>query len=544
MWIYIPSEFYPSAQELAESSLDLNSQSQLLEQYAMSRSKPLRARSWLAAWKKKDWMQRLFGRILKPSMADLGVEKWIASLADIPASHLVSLEKNSEKTIQDISGLTLNDSSKKSNHQSASLKMFPTTYELDLKKLQMTYNDWVIKLRQACLQRKKSVLLTREKDFLSWPTVIVSDHLSNPTETPQRWKERAQEKKQEGINLHKPLRIVAQETWPTVVSADAEMGEIISPNDTYVTTPSGNLRKINKNGTNGSLGLARTAKIWKEPEQENWPTITVTDASVMKARSPEKMIRKDGRNVLRNPSLAETILQPANFPKNKEDLQNKNQGLPYQAKKSWSTVTTQDYKKRGPNSLQQGLHEESRNWPTVRTSSANGASKKEIEMGNPKQRLEVMISNWPTPRAQEPGSTSPNYGKGLKNTAENWRTPNASDAEGGVMEWREGKAAKLKLRDHSVHAIKTWGTPTTRDWKDSANANVPTNSLLGRQAPQIMKDGAQSQITLNPRFTEWLMGWPVGWTEFELAETEWFRWLRLMRGELLRMECISQKITH
>jgi hypothetical protein len=322
-------------------------------------------------------------------------------------------------------------------------------------------------------------LLTKEKDYSSWPTVIVSDHLCNPTETPQRWKERAQEKKQEGINLHKPLRIVAQETWPTVVSADAAMGEIISPSDTYVKTPSGNLRKINKNGTNGSLGLARTVKIWEKPQQENWPTITVTDASVMSARSPEKMIRKDGRNVLRNPSLAETILQPADFPKNKDDLQKQNQGLPYQAKKSWSTVTTQDYKKRGPNSIQQGLHEESRNWPTVRTSSANGASSKEVEAGNPKQRLEVMITNW--------------------------------------------------------------ATPTTRDWKDSCNANVPVNSLLGRQAPQIMRDGTQSQITLNPRFTEWLMGWPIGWTEFELAETEWFRWLQRMRGELSRMECILQK---
>ena len=396
MWIYIPSEFYPSAQESAESSLDLSWQSQLLEQSAMSKSKPLRARSWLAAWKKKDWMQRLFGRILQPSMANLGVESWIASLADIPASHLVSLEKSSEIKTQDISGLTSNDSSKKSNHQSASLKMSPTIYELDLKKSQMTYDNWVTKLRQACLQRRKLVLLTKEKDYLSWPTVIVSDHLCNETETPQRWKERAQEKKMEGINLHKPLRIVAQEAWPT---------------------------------------------------------ITVTDASVMKARPPEKMIRKDGRKVLRSPSLAETILQPQDFPRSKEDLENKDQGLPYQTKKFW---------------------------PTVRTSSANGASSKEVEVGNPKQRLEVMTANW--------------------------------------------------------------ATPTARDWKDNASADVPTNSLLGRQAPRTMKDGIESQMTLNPRFTEWLMGWPIGWTKSGLAETEWFHWLQLMRGELLQMECISQKI--
>ena len=358
----------------------------MLEQFVMSRSKPLRARSWLAAWKKKDWIKRLFGRILKPSMADLGAAKWIASLADIPASRLVLLEKNLDAMTQDISGQTSSDSSQKLSRQSASLKMCPTIYELDLKKSQMTYGQWVIKLRQACLQRQKLALLTREKDYSSWPTVIVSDHLCNPTETPQRWKERAQEKKAEGINLHKPLRIVAQETWPTVVLADASMGAIISSNDTYKKTSTGRLRKMNKNGKDGSLGLARTVKMMDSQKQ---------------------------------------------------------------------------------------------NWPTVRTSSANGASSKEVEAGNPKQRLEVMITNW--------------------------------------------------------------ATPTTRDWKDTANANVPTNSLLGRQAPRSMINGTQSQITLNPRFTEWLMGWPIGWTQFELAETEWFRWLQLMRGELLRMECNLQK---
>ena len=55
VWIYIPSEFYPSVQELEASSLDLNLQSKLLEHSVISRSKPLLAKSWLAPWKKKDW---------------------------------------------------------------------------------------------------------------------------------------------------------------------------------------------------------------------------------------------------------------------------------------------------------------------------------------------------------------------------------------------------------------------------------------------------------------------------------------------------------
>jgi len=378
-------------------------------------------------------------------MANHGVEKWIASLEDIPASHLVLQEKNLLKKTQDISGQKLNDSSAKSNHQFVSLKMSADIYDWDLNKSQMTYQNWVIKLRQACLQRKKSVLLIKESDSSSWPTVIASDHLSNPTETLENWKKRSQEKKKQGINLHKPLRIVVQESenWPTVVTSDATVGAIISPNDTYKQTSTGSLRKINKNGKDGSLGLARTVKMW----------------------------------------------------------------------------------------------------PTVRSSSANGPCQNEIKNNNPKARLEVEVQNWPTPRVMEPGSTSPGYGKGLKNTAVNWRTPNASDGEGGIMEWRDGKAAKLKLRDHSVHAVKSWATPQARDWKDGdAKNQAPTNSILGRQAPRAMMGGSESQITLNPQFTNWLMGWPIGWTKFEPLEMEWCRWFALMRGEFSRMECVWLKI--
>ena len=67
------------------------------------------------------------------------------------------------------------------------------------------------------------------------------------------------------------------------------------------------------------------------------------------------------------------------------------------------------------------------------------------------------------------------------------------------MEWRDGKAAKLKLRDHSVHAVKSRATLTTRDWKDgNANNQTKTNSMLGRQAPRAMSSGSESQISLKP----------------------------------------------
>jgi len=97
-----------------------------------------------------------------------------------------------------------------------------------------------------------------------------------------------------------------------------------------------------------------------------------------------------------------------------------------------------------------------------------------------------------------------------------------------------------------------WPTPTSKDWKDgSAESckNVPVNSLLGRAIhwptpssnngtggctglaggagnrkklyamlgeEEGKKMGSQS---LNPYWVEWLMGYPIGWTDLELSET-------------------------
>lgn len=182
-----------------------------------------------------------------------------------------------------------------------------------------------------------------------------------------------------------------------------------------------------------------------------WPTVTVTDASVTHARPPERMIRKDGRNVLRMPSLAETVLQPSDFPHTIQDLQKQTMGEDYDLRKRF----------------------------------------------------------WLTPRAQESSRES----------QESFLRRNADRTA----------ACHGSLNQQACQ----WNTPTARDWKDgAATYDVPTDSRLGRQAPRMMKDGDPSRITLNPRFTEWLMGWPIGWTAFAPVATEWCHWWQRMRGEL------------
>ena len=53
--------------------------------------------------------------------------------------------------------------------------------------------------------------------------------------------------------------------WPTPQAVDGSCGGIISPDDTYVQKESGLFRKINRNGTDGSVGLARIVKLWPTP---------------------------------------------------------------------------------------------------------------------------------------------------------------------------------------------------------------------------------------------------------------------------------------
>ena len=67
---------------------------------------------------------------------------------------------------------------------------------------------------------------------------------------------------------------------------------------------------------------------------------------------------------------------------------------------------------------------------------------------------------------------------------------------------------------------RLWPTPTARDHKDgtaASCANVPVNSLLGREVHQNPQPGQSG--SLNPQWVEWLMGFPEGWTDLEHSET-------------------------
>jgi len=104
MWLYLPREYYPSAREYQDSTLDVKSPVPEAVLCVTSNGKPLlRPFSW-QGWRTRPWMKHLSGTMLEPSTAQRGVERLIASLPDSPASPSVRRESNSGRGTRDGSG--------------------------------------------------------------------------------------------------------------------------------------------------------------------------------------------------------------------------------------------------------------------------------------------------------------------------------------------------------------------------------------------------------------------------------------------------------
>lgn len=165
--------------------------------------------------------------------------------------------------------------------------------------------------------------------------------------------------------------------------------------------------------------------------------------------------------------------------------------LPLDLKKSesdfkrWATSLRQAYSQRQRWALR--IDESGSSfWPTSTTTDAkaSGAVGYSTESGRHSGTTvtdAAVRQNWSTIRASNGQHSGPNqkFGAGgtpLPAQAAQWRTPSASDGEGGVMEMREGEDGKYKLRDHAVNAMAQWATPTQAD----ADKTVPGSQPNGR----------------------------------------------------------------
>ena len=119
------------------------------------------------------------------------------------------------------------------------------------------------------------------------------------------------------------------------------------------------------------------------------------------------------------------------------------------------------------------------------------------------------------------------YGSG-----QNWPTPNAWDGKRGPR-----SEENLRTKKHQINLItavkqaereKLLPTPNARDWKDGKTAGNRKSPGLGVVAHQL---DTQTGGQLNPTWVEWLMGWPLGWSELKPLETGKSPCVQLPHGE-------------
>ena len=116
----------------------------------------------------------------------------------------------------------------------------------------------------------------------------------------------------------------------------------------------------------------------------------------------------------------------------------------------------------------------------------------------------------PTPRATDwkNGKQRADFGMNLPTFAKKWPTPLATDGSKGGPNQKGGKG-DLRLSS----AVHQFPTPTATNTK--AHHMRGADNGKEREARSYGETGQ-----LNPTWVEWLMGWPLGWTDVKPLETD------------------------
>lgn len=173
-------------------------------------------------------------------------------------------------------------------------------------------------------------------------------------------------------------------------------------------------------------------------------------------------------------------------------------------------------------------------WPTVTTDSATQRTKRYKQGGLP---LTMAVNMFPTPtrfdatcgdlKGKEYAGTR--HAMKLIQAAKMWRTPTATDAEGrgtyasyDAYKRRLEKGKQISLANQ-VKFQELWLTPTTGAGLCGGTGNFQQLKKL-QQAGQITEEERRNMSQgnggqLNPTWVEWLMGFPIGWTDLNASET-------------------------
>jgi hypothetical protein len=134
-----------------------------------------------------------------------------------------------------------------------------------------------------------------------------------------------------------------------------------------------------------------------------------------------------------------------------------------------------------------------------------------------------------------------------------WATPVANSQMAATIPALLKEAQRLHPRGQwslatqvaAEHATgnKMWATPSARDWKDTpgmARTAINADGTLRNREDQLARQVYAAENAtggrMNPDWIEWLMGWPISWTESAALATDKFQQWRHSHGEFLEVE--------
>ena len=112
-----------------------------------------------------------------------------------------------------------------------------------------------------------------------------------------------------------------------------------------------------------------------------------------------------------------------------------------------------------------------------------------------------------------------------------WPTPRSCEAEGGIVknvEYKDGTWSRknkqgvrfgIKLKDAVAYAQRNFPTPT-KSMMTGADMEQARFEGGNPSRPSYQEAKAKSDGLLNPEWEEWLMGFPLGWTDLSVSATQ------------------------
>lgn len=476
MWLYLPKPFVPSSAELADSTKQSTWQPQEVKLWFMSSGKAMQSPLFAKRWKTRSWIKLLSGTTLHPSMAALGVERYRQSLEDfhVPTCPSRAKKKASSKATGQASSL---------NTSALLTKYDPDTSSWRTSQASLITGQWELYLENfpksgclvngECFQRPEWAVPINAREFSSWPTPSsqlagegpLLDNLVTREGEPVQLGERAYNP-ETGKHVQMTLNR-ATSAWPTPNTRDTRLGC--------------NQRQLAK-------------------EADAWPTPRALEIDESVESHEARMAKRTAEG---------------------KELPSENLSIT------------------------------SKKWPTPRSREGNaGESGSQGSKHNAKKRYldGVVQEKWPTPMGSDQYNPATERERGqLRESAILWPTASVSMVKGHYSEEaqtrKDGKSRTMaRLDNAAVHVgpnSKNWLTPAAREdaacpqsqrmlthqakefpCKDPTGPQDPTNGNNGSKSLENDPTSLRLLKRLNPRFVEWLMGHPIGWSSVRKIETK------------------------